>query len=119
MAGLKCFPEKVILIAGGYDKHIPFDELGPAITNHVKRLILTGDTSPKIRAAVEAAPDYSERLLVIEEFHDFRDAVEAAHKAAKAGDVVLLSPACASFDKFKNFMERGNTFKQIVQELEN
>lgn len=119
MAGLKCFPEKVILIAGGYDKHIPFDELGPAITKHVKCLILTGDTSPKIRAAVEAAPDYSERLLVIEEFHDFRDAVEAAHKAAKAGDVVLLSPACASFDKFKNFMERGNTFKQIVQELEN
>lgn len=118
MAGLKCFPEKVILIAGGYDKHIPFDDLGPAITASVKRLILTGDTSSKIRAAVEAAPDYTEKTPVIEEYHDFRDAVEAAHKAALPGDVVILSPACASFDKFKNFMERGNTFKQIVRELE-
>lgn len=118
MAGLKCFPEKVILIAGGYDKHIPFDDLGPAITEHVKRLILTGDTSSKIRAAVEAAPDYREDALVIEEYHDFQDAVEAAHKAAQPGDVVILSPACASFDKFKNFMERGNTFKKIVRELE-
>lgn len=118
MAGLKCFPEKVILIAGGYDKHIPFDDLGPAITRHVKRLILTGDTSSKIRDAVEAAPDYAEGNPVIEEYHDFRDAVEGAHKAARAGDVVLLSPACASFDKFKNFMERGNTFKKIVRELE-
>lgn len=118
MAGLKCFPEKVILIAGGYDKHIPFDDLGPAVTEHVKRLILTGDTSSKIRAAVEAAPDYKVAGPVIEEYHDFRDAVEAAHKAARPGDVVLLSPACASFDKFRNFMERGNTFKQIVRELE-
>ncbi len=117
MAGLKCFSEKVILIAGGYDKHIPFDDLGPAITDHVKRLILTGDTSSKIRAAVEAAPDYSGCGLIIEEYHDFRDAVEAAHKTAQPGDVVLLSPACASFDKFKNFMERGNTFKHIVREL--
>lgn len=118
MAGLKCFPEKVILIAGGYDKHIPFDELGPAITKHVKRLILTGDTSPKIRAAVEAAPDYAEDTPYIEEYHDFQDAIEAAHKAAQSGDVVLLSPACASFDKFKNFMERGDTFKRIVRDLE-
>ena len=118
MAGLKCFPEKVILIAGGYDKHIPFDDLGPAIISHAKRLILTGDTSPKIRAAVEAAPEYVEGRPVMEEYHDFRDAVEAAYKAAQPGDVVILSPACASFDKFKNFMERGNTFKQIVRELE-
>lgn len=118
MAGLKCFPEKVILIAGGYDKHIPFDDLGPAITSHVKHLILTGDTSSKIRAAVEAAPDYKDGAPVIEEYHAFRDAVEAAHKAAQPGDVVILSPACASFDKFRNFMERGNTFKQIVHELE-
>lgn len=118
MAGLKCFPEKVILIAGGYDKHIPFDDLGPAIVEHVKRLILTGDTSSKIRAAVESALDYGPETPIIEEYHDFRDAVEAAYRAAQPGDVVLLSPACASFDKFKNFMERGNTFKRIVKELE-
>ena len=118
MAGLKCFPEKVILIAGGYDKHIPFDDLGPAIIEHVKRLILTGDTSSKIRSAVESASGYRMNAPIIEEYHAFRDAVEAAYRAAHPGDVVLLSPACASFDKFKNFMERGNTFKQIVRELE-
>ncbi len=117
MAGLKCFPEKVILIAGGYDKHIPFDDLGPAITTHVKHLVLTGNTASKIRKAVESAPDYSEDNPVIEEYEDFKEAVLAAHRAAKAGDVVILSPACASFDKFRNFMERGNTFKRIVQEL--
>lgn len=117
MAGLKCFPEKVILIAGGYDKHIPFDDLGPAITTYVKRLILTGNTAQKIRKAVEAAPDYAEGSPVIEEYEDFQEAVLAAHRAAQAGDVVLLSPACASFDKFRNFMERGNAFKRIVQEL--
>ena len=117
MAGLKCFPEKVILIAGGYDKHIPFDDLGPAITTYVKRLVLTGNTAQKIRKAVEAAPDYTEGTPIIEEYDDFQEAVLAAHRAARAGDVVLLSPACASFDKFRNFMERGNAFKRIVQEL--
>lgn len=117
MAGLKCFPEKVILIAGGYDKHIPFDDLGPAITTYVKRLILTGNTAQKIRKAVETAPNYAEGSPVIEEYEDFEEAVLAAHRAAQAGDVVLLSPACASFDKFRNFMERGNTFKRIVQGL--
>ena len=116
MAGLKCFPEKVILIAGGYDKHIPFDELGPAIVEHVKRLILTGDTSAKIRAAVEGALGYREGTPVIEEYQEFREAVEAAHWVAEKGDVVLLSPACASFDRFKNFMERGECFKKIVRE---
>lgn len=117
MAGLKCFPEKVILIAGGYDKHIPFDDLGPAITEHVKRLILTGNTASKIRKAVEAAPDFAEGRPVIKEYTDFKEAVLAAHGAAESGDVVILSPACASFDQFRNFMERGNTFKHIVLEL--
>lgn len=117
MAGLKCFPEKVILIAGGYDKHIPFDDLGPAITEHVKRLILTGNTASKIRKAVEAAPDFAEGRPVIKEYTDFKEAVLAAHEAAESGDVVILSPACASFDQFRNFMERGNTFKHIVLEL--
>lgn len=117
IAGLRCFPEKVVLIAGGYDKHIPFDDLGSEIIEHVKRLILTGDTATKIRSAVEAAPGYEPDRPMIEEYHDFKDAVLAAHRQAKEGDVVLLSPACASFDRFKNFMERGDTFKQIVREL--
>lgn len=118
MAGLKCFSEKVILIAGGYDKHIPFDDLGPAIVERVKLLILTGDTSPKIRSAVENAPEYQAGKPEIREFHAFADAVEEAHREAKAGDVVILSPACASFDHFKNFAERGETFKRIVRNFE-
>lgn len=116
-AGLRSFREKVILIAGGYDKHIPFDQLGPEIVAHVKELILTGDTAPKIRAAVEQAPDYMPGFPGILEFDDFKEAVLAARSIAQPGDVVILSPACASFDKFKNFMVRGETFKQIVYEL--
>lgn len=117
IAGLKCFPEKVILIAGGYDKHIPFDALGPVISEYVKLLILTGDTAEKIREAVEGASGYQEGCPQIVECETLSDAVETAYKAAVSGDVVLLSPACASFDRFKNFMERGNTFKQLVLAL--
>ena len=117
IAGLRSFHQKVILIAGGYDKHIPFDVLGPEVTDHVKELFLTGDTAQKIKAAVEAAPDYSPDALPIHVIDDFTEAVLAAHKAAGPGDVVILSPACASFDKFKNFMERGAAFKKIIYEL--
>jgi UDP-N-acetylmuramoylalanine--D-glutamate ligase len=118
IAGLRAFQEKVILIAGGYDKHIPFDELGPEIVKHVKVLVLTGDTAPKIRAAVENAPGYAEDTPPIAEYDDFHRAVMVAAGAAQPGDVVLLSPACASFDKFKNFAERGNRFKEIVRDME-
>lgn len=114
IAGLKCFPQKVILIAGGYDKHIPFDVLGPAVVDHVKLLILTGATAAKIRAAVEEVPGYQAGAPDIQEFEEFSEAVSAARQSARPGDVVILSPACASFDKFKNFVERGNTFKEIV-----
>lgn len=118
IAGLRSFKEKVILIAGGYDKKIPFDVLGTEIIEHVKVLVLTGTTAPKIRAAVEAVPDYAGTNPEILEFDDFRQAVLAAHNAAQPGDVVILSPACASFDKFKNFMLRGEAFKKIINELE-
>ena len=116
-AGLRSFREKVILIAGGYDKHIPFDALGPEILEHVKALFLTGDTAEKIRAAVEAAPGYDPEQLPIVQIGDFEGAVRAACQAARPGDVVILSPACASFDRFKNFMERGAAFKKIIYEL--
>ena len=118
IAGLRCFPEKVILIAGGYDKHIPFDTLGPEIVAHVKKLFLTGATAAKIRAAVEASPNYAPGVPEIVEMDDFRETVLAAHRAAEPGDVVILSPAGAAFDKFKNFMERGAFFKEIVHGLE-
>lgn len=118
IAGLRSFKQKVILIAGGYDKKIPFDELGPEIIKHVKTLVLTGATAPKIRAAVESVPDYNGTNPEIMEFGDFERAILAAHHAAAPGDIVIMSPACASFDKFKNFMVRGETFKKIIYGLE-
>ena len=117
IAGLRSFPEKVILIAGGYDKHIPYDVLGPEICRHVKKLFLGGATGPKIRAAVEAAPEYKPGFPEITDCRDFTEAVYAAAAGAKAGDVVLMSPASAAFDQFKNFMIRGEYFKKLVKEL--
>ena len=118
IAGLRCFENKVILIAGGYDKQIPFEELGEEICKHVKCLVLNGATADKIRAAVETAPGYADGAPAITLCETFEEAVKAAHALAQEGDVVLMSPACASFDQFKNFAQRGEAFKQIVENLE-
>lgn len=117
IAGLHSFSEKVILIAGGYDKNIPFDLLGTEICKHVKHLFVNGATGQKIRAAVENSPLYSDGSVLITDCKDFTDAVNAASAAAQSGDVVLMSPASAAFDQFKNFMERGLYFKKLVREL--
>ena len=117
IAGLRSFDEKVILIAGGYDKHIPYDVLGPEICAHVKKLFLGGATGPQIRAAVEDSAAYVPGQPEIVDCGNFEDAVRAATAAAQAGDVVLMSPASAAFDQFKNFMVRGNFFKKLVMEL--
>ena len=114
IAGLRSFKEKVILIAGGYDKHIPFDVLGPEVVERVKLLVLCGATAGKIRAAVEQAPGYRPGHPEIVEVMPFEKAVLYARDKAQSGDVVTLSPACAAFDQFKNFAERGKTFKAIV-----
>ena len=115
-AGLHALKTKPILIAGGYDKHIPFDELGDEICLHAKKLYLTGATTEKIYEAVINSK-YFDGTLPIEKIDDFKQTVLAAAEGARDGDIVLLSPACAAFDKFKNFMERGKYFKQIVMEL--
>ena len=117
-AGLRSFEQKVILIAGGHDKHVPFDGLGREIVERVKALFLVGETAGAIRAAVLAAPGYDPAKLPVTVLDDFRETVLAASAFAKEGDVVILSPACSSFDRFKNFVERGNTFRRIVEELE-
>lgn len=117
IAGLRSFDQKVILIAGGYDKHIPYDVLGPQITTSVKCLILTGDTAEKIQQATLDAPDYQSGQPEIILCDDLKEAVEKAHETANPGDVVILSPASASFDRFKNFEERGNVFKDLVMHL--
>lgn len=114
IAGLRSFDRKVILIAGGYDKHIPYEVLGPEICEHVAYLVLTGATGQKIKDAVLQSEGEKPEIV---EMEAFEDAVKAAAAAAKPGDVVLLSPASASFDRFKNFMERGNYFKKLVQRL--
>lgn len=115
-AGLHALKVKPILIAGGYDKHIPFDSLGDEICLNVKKLYLTGATAEKIAEAVRASKHYTDDFSMVI-MDDFRETVIAASEAAESGDIVLLSPACAAFDKFKNFMERGKFFKQIVMEL--
>ena len=117
IAGLRSFPEKVILIAGGYDKHIPYDVLGPEICKHVKKLFLGGATGEKIRQAVVSCPEYDPETLEIVDCDSFEPAVRAAAAAAKEGDVVLMSPASAAFDQFKNFMVRGEFYKTLVKEL--
>ena len=117
IAGLRSFSEKVILIAGGYDKNIPYDVLGPEICRHVSKLFINGATGGKIRAAVENCPLYLPGKPEIIDCADFTDAVYKSTAAAKAGDVVLMSPASAAFDQFKNFMVRGNYFKKLIMEL--
>ncbi len=115
IAGLNAFPEKVILIAGGKDKGISYDSLGPVVNEHVKLLILCGATAGVIRASVEQAENYGG--LEIADAEDYHQAVSLARSRAKEGDVIILSPASTSFDRFANFMERGRVFKEIVNSL--
>lgn len=117
ICGLNCYKEKLLLIAGGYDKHIPYDVLAPVICAHVKKLYLNGATAPQIRQVVEACPEYDPSELEICDCEVLEAAIRAAHRDAVRGDIVLLSPASASFDQFKNFVERGRFFKRIVKEL--
>ena len=113
----------VVLIAGGYDKHIPYEPLAEAVLapdSTVRAMVLTGDTAGKIRAAMEAHPRFDEAVrngFKLAENPDFDGAVSAAASLARPGDTVILSPASASFDHFKNFEERGRHFKELVREM--
>lgn len=115
---LSLFPQKILLIAGGYDKHIPFEPLGPAVCDKVKTLILLGDTSQKIQDAVQAAPQYQEGCPEILRVDNMEQAVAAAAAHAQPGDIVSLSPACAAFDLYPNFEVRGRHYKDIVNGLQ-
>lgn len=117
-AALDSFDSPIVLIAGGYDKKIPFNGLGEKLVDRVRLLVLLGQTAPKIRRAVEeaaarrgvAGPD-------IREASDFPAAVRLAAGGARPGEVVLLAPACASYDMFNNYEERGRLFKSLVHQL--
>ena len=119
IAGLRAFQHKVILIAGGYDKHIPFAPLAPEAVKHVKLLILCGATADAIERAVVESKAYqtaTERPVILR-CGDLQQAVDAAYFHAESGDIVTLSPACAAFDQFANFMERGRAYKEMVRKL--
>ena len=118
-ATLKSFKNKVILIAGGYDKKLSYDEMGEVIYEKVKSLVLLGDTADKIE---KACRDYAQKagieIIPIVRVNNMEEAVNTAYRLARAGDIVVLSPASASFDMYSNFMERGNHFKKIVRHLQ-
>ncbi len=116
IAGLKAFDKQVILIAGGYDKQIPFEPMAPYVIDKVKLLLLSGPTAKKIEDAVIGHEDYNGCPEIIH-VENIAKAVEVAHDRAVNGDIVTLSPACASFDAFPNFASRGNYFKELVNKL--
>jgi UDP-N-acetylmuramoylalanine--D-glutamate ligase len=119
MAGLESFDKKVILIAGGYDKKIPYDVMGESIARKVKCLVLIGQTGPKIEKALmdEIERTGNGKDIPIYKCSSLEEAVRIAYKSAREGDIITMSPASASFDMFKNFEERGNMFKDIVKML--
>ncbi len=116
-AGLRACDRKVVLIAGGYDKHISYEEFGDVIADCVKYLVVIGQTGSAIKTSAETALKKRGESIPIVTCETFEDAVNTAHKAAAEGDYVILSPASASFDMFKNFEERGNIFKELVNSL--
>lgn len=116
-AALSALPIKPVVICGGYDKHIPFAPLAEALCERAAGVVLMGATADKIAAALDDCPSYSPVQLPVERVEDLYEAVLAARHMAEPCGIVLLSPACASFDQFKNFAERGRVFKEIVNGL--
>lgn len=113
LAALNSFSQKLIMISGGYDKKIPFDTIGKPVQEKVKELVLVGATAEKIKTAIENAGSDTHITVC----RSFEEAVQTAYGYAKEGDIVILSPMCASFDLFDNFMQRGNRFKELVNRL--
>ena len=117
VAGLNSFDEKIVLIAGGYDKHLDYEPLAKPIIDNVSSLILLGQTADKINNCVKEKLDEEGKTLNIYRCASLEECVNTAKKVAKEGEIVLLSPASAAFDMFKNFVERGNLFKELVNKL--
>ncbi len=116
MVALEAFDCPKILIAGGYDKHLPFGDLGRKIVARAKLAILTGQTAPKIAEAIQAASSEGQSTPV-QFAASLAEAVELASQRAVPGDVVLLSPACASYDMFENYQQRGHQFAELARRI--
>ena len=116
IAGLNAFDENIILLAGGSDKGLDYKEIGEVIAKKVGTLILTGPTAQKIEEATKQALSEEKSIKIIHT-NNLEESVKVAKEKARSGDIVLLSPASASFDAFKNFEERGNYFKTLVNNL--
>ena len=117
LAGLNSFQTKLTVIMGGYDKKIPFEPMAETVCDKVKTVILMGVTAPKIEAAIRGAKNYQEGHPQLLHVETMEEAVQTADQITKPGDIVTLSPACASFDKYPNFEERGLHYKRLVKEL--
>ena len=117
IAGLKAFNEEIVLIAGGYDKHLDYEPIAEPIIEKVKTLILMGATAEKIFGVVKKKEEETGKKIPIYKVSSLKEAIEKAKETAKPGQVVLFSPASASFDMFKNFEERGNKFKELVKNI--
>lgn len=114
IAGLNSFDEKIVLIAGGYDKHLDYTPIAKPIIENVSKLILMGATADKIENAVREELQKQNKTMPIYRCNTLNEVIEKANAVAEVGEVVLFSPASASFDLFRNFEERGNKFKEIV-----
>ncbi|HUS74184.1 MAG TPA: cyanophycin synthetase, partial [Sedimentisphaerales bacterium] len=115
VAALEAFEQPTIIIAGGYDKNVAFDELGQKIAENAKAAILLGQTTEKIADAIRAFPKNKTRIEFV---NSLAGAVQLAARLAVNGDVILLSPACASYDMFDNFQHRGQEFIRHVRALD-
>lgn len=117
MAALNAFNKKIILIAGGYDKNLDYGKIGSYIIKACKEVILLGDTSDKIYNSIINDKNYFKETINVEKVNSLEEAVNLASTKALNGDIVVMSPASASFDMFKSYKERGNIFKKLVEDL--
>lgn len=117
IAGLKSFDEEIVLIAGGYDKNLDYTPIAKPIIDNVKALILMGQTSGKIFEAVKEELEKQNKKLKIYMCNSLEETVNLAKKVSEPNQIVLFSPASASFDMFKNFADRGIQFKNLVNKL--
>ncbi len=117
IAGLKSFPQKICIIAGGYDKKIPYEPLAQPVIDNVKLLVVMGQTGPLIEQVVANHPDYEKSGIRILHADSMEQAVQLMYENTQPGDIVSLSPASASFDLYPNFEIRGRHYKELVNKL--